>query len=72
MDDKTETAQPGATGDELITTIELSVRLKVSVGTVQNWMRAGLVPYIKLPGTKTVRFNWPDVMRKLSRQSLAA
>ena len=38
----------------------------VDVGkrTVDNWMRQGRLPFIRVG--KTVRFRWPDVLKKLS------
>jgi excisionase family DNA binding protein len=48
----------------LLTKYNLAQRLQLSVRTVDTWMRAGRLPYLKV-GEKTVRFRWPDVVEKL-------
>jgi DNA-binding CsgD family transcriptional regulator len=54
-----------ADDDELIDKRELAARLKRSVRTIDKYMAAGRLTYIKL-SPKTVRFRWNDVLRKLS------
>jgi excisionase family DNA binding protein len=52
-----------ALDDSLLTKRNLAPRLKCSVRTVDEWMRKGRLPYIKVG--KTVRFRWADVVAKL-------
>jgi excisionase family DNA binding protein len=49
----------------LLTKFEISSRLRISTRSVDEWMRKGRIPYIKIGG-KTVRFRWDDVLEKLS------
>ena len=49
--------------DEMLTKKELSVRLKITVRTVENWQRRGLLPFVKI--SKVVLFYWPDVVEHL-------
>jgi excisionase family DNA binding protein len=53
----------GAEG--LLTKFDISSRLRISTRSVDEWMRRGRIPYIKIGG-KTVRFRWDDVLEKLS------
>ncbi len=53
-----------AQDDTLLTKRALAPRLNCSVRTVDDWMRKGRLPYIKLG--KSVRFRWADVMAKLT------
>ncbi len=50
--------------DSLDTKRELAARLRRSTRTVDDWMRKGKLPYIKIG--KTVLFRWPDVLEKLN------
>jgi len=52
-----------ALDDSLITKRVLEPRLNCSVRTIDEWMRKGRLPYIKVG--KSVRFRWTDVMAKL-------
>jgi excisionase family DNA binding protein len=52
-----------AQDDTLLTKQNLAPRLKCSVRTVDEWMRRGRLPYIKVG--KAVRFRWGDVLAKL-------
>ena len=49
----------------LLTKFDISSRLRISTRSVDEWMRKGRIPYIKIGG-KTVRFRWDDVLEKLS------
>jgi hypothetical protein len=49
----------------LLTKFDISSRLRISTRSVDEWMRRGRIPYIKIGG-KTVRFRWDDVLEKLS------
>jgi len=53
-----------ALDDALLTKRALAPRLNCSVRTVDEWMRKGKLPYIKVG--KSVRFRWADVLQKLS------
>ena len=50
-------------GDEMLTKHELAAKLKVSVRCIENWQRAGHLPYIKI--ASVVLFVWPDVVTHL-------
>lgn len=50
--------------DELLTKRELAAKLKVSVRTLDDWMRRGRIVYLKIG--KTVRYRYSDVLEKLS------
>jgi len=52
-----------ASADEILEKPETAQRLKISVRTLDEWMRAGKVPFLKIG--KTVRFRWPDVLAQL-------
>ena len=55
--------------DYLLTKIDLAERLRVKPRTVDNWMKLGRLPYIKIGGGQrgTVRFSWPAVKKSLLR-----
>jgi hypothetical protein len=53
------------TGDELLTKQELAARLKKTPRCIEQWMRRGYLPYIKI--AHTVRFKWHDVLQALER-----
>ena len=55
---QTETAS-----DEILDKRELASRLKISTRTLDQWMRAGRVVFLKIG--KTVRFRWGDVLAHL-------
>ena len=50
--------------DSLDTKRELAARLRRSTRTVDDWMRKGKLPYLKIG--KTVLFRWEDVLEKLN------
>jgi hypothetical protein len=52
-------------GDELLTKQELAARLKKTPRCIEQWMRRGYLPYIKI--AHTVRFKWHDVLEALER-----
>ncbi len=51
--------------EEFMTKRQLAERLKVTVRTIENWMTAGVVPFIKVK--KVVLFQWQDVVDHLRR-----
>jgi len=50
--------------DGLLTKRGLAPRLEISTRTLDDWMRRGFVPYIKIG--KSVRFRLADVLEKLN------
>lgn len=50
-------------GDEMLTKHELAAKLKVSVRCIENWQRAGHLPFIKIGSV--VLFIWTDVVTHL-------
>lgn len=50
--------------EKLETAEEVAVRLGVEETTVRAWARKGEIPVAVRKG-KVLRFNWPDVFRKL-------
>lgn len=50
----------------LIDARELAARVQVSVRTVRNWQRDGVVPYIKI-SARLVRFHPSSVAEALTR-----
>jgi excisionase family DNA binding protein len=51
--------------DELLTKQELASRIKLSIRSVDEWMRLGRIPYLKCG--KAVRFRWSDIIAHLER-----
>jgi len=62
-----EVQTPPGEAEGFITTDELSRRLNCSVGTIQNWRKKGLLPWIASPG-RLVLFSWPDVRESMRRR----
>jgi excisionase family DNA binding protein len=52
-----------ASTDEILEKPATAERLKISTRTLDQWMRAGRVPFLKIG--KTVRFRWADVLAHL-------
>ena len=52
-----------ASADEILEKAETADRLKISTRTLDQWMRAKRVPFLKIG--KTVRFRWEDVLTHL-------
>ncbi len=46
--------------DEMLTKPELAAKLKICLRTVENWIQAGHLPYLKI--SHLVLFYWPDVV----------
>jgi hypothetical protein len=59
-----QTPQTEAAG-EFLNKQEVADRLKVTIRTVENWQRAGLLPHLKI--SNAIRFHWPDVVEHLKR-----
>ena len=49
--------------DTLLTKRELAAKLKVSVRTLDEWMRRGRISYLKIG--KSCRYRYADVLEKL-------
>lgn len=49
--------------DEFVTKKELAAKLKVTQRTIENWQRAGYLPYMKI--SSVVLFHWPEVVEHL-------
>jgi hypothetical protein len=49
--------------NEMLTKRELATKLKVTIRTIENWQRAGFLPYIKI--SSVVIFHWPEVLEHL-------
>lgn len=56
--------QAADASDGLLTKDELAPRLRRSTRTVDSWMKAGRLPYLKIG--RSVLFRWPDVLEKLN------
>lgn len=54
---------PGEGCDEMLTKRELAAKLKVTVRTIENWQRAGWLPFIKI--SSVVLFDWAEVRENL-------
>jgi excisionase family DNA binding protein len=55
--------QGGEAPDAMLTKRELAWRLKISVRTLENWQRRGVLPFVKVG--KIVLYHWPDVVAHL-------
>ncbi len=49
--------------DEMLTKKELAAKLKVTLRTIENWQRAGHLPFIKV--SSVVLFHWPEILEHL-------
>ena len=49
--------------DPMLNKRELAARMRFSVRAVDNWMKRGLIPYLKIG--RSVRFRWSEVERHL-------
>ena len=55
-------------GHKLLTKNELAMKMCVKLRTIDNWMKDGRLPYLKIG--KTVRFEYTPVMEKLKTYEL--
>jgi len=63
------TNEPGIPGSEncdLIDKSEAARRLDLSKRTLDEWMRNGRIPYLKIG--RTVRFRWESVIARLEER----
>jgi excisionase family DNA binding protein len=54
--------------DKLLTKDQLAEKMCVKRRTIDNWMKVGWLPYLKIG--KTVRFEFSSVMEKLKSYEL--
>ena len=50
--------------DGMLTKKDLAAKLRVTVRTIENWQRAGHLPFIKI--SSVVLFHWPAVLDHLN------
>ncbi|NBV24187.1 MAG: DNA-binding protein [Proteobacteria bacterium] len=55
---------PQGVDNGLLTKAQLAPRLQIKPRTLDAWMAAGLVPYLKIG--RVVRFDWPAVQARLT------
>ena len=63
----TATARPHAgraESGEFVTKKELAARLRVTVRTIENWQRAGYLPFLKI--SSVVIFYFPEIVEHLN------
>lgn len=53
---------------KLVTAEQLAEYLSLRPGTIRRWMRAGIIPCLKLSG-KVIRFDLDEVNAALHRQA---
>ena len=59
--------QPNRNQDEaLLTKRQLAPRIQKSPRTIDNWMKEGRLPFLKVG--RTVLFSWPDVLASLKER----
>jgi len=65
MNELTQNPEPaaGESHDEFVTKKELAARLKVTLRTIENWQRAGYLPYMKI--SSVVLFHYPEIVEHL-------
>lgn len=56
---------PNELNTEIIEKAECAKRISVATRTLDEWMRKGRIPYLKIG--RTVRFRWADVLDHLSK-----
>jgi len=57
-----------ARGNDFLSLEQLAEMLGVSVGTIRNWRRRGLLPTIELPGARRIIFDRQSVRDALLRR----
>lgn len=53
----------------LMTVVDLANYLNLSKATIYLWVKKGIIPAMKIEGTKTLRFDKEDVDRVLKARS---
>jgi predicted site-specific integrase-resolvase len=51
---------------------EILLLVGVSRRTLKSWRERGLIPYVKLPGSRRILFDWDSVKSALMRQQQGA
>src|SRR5262245_60059036 len=54
-------------GDGFLSFEQLLPKLPVGERSARGWTRSGILPSIKLPGSRRVLYHWPSVVRALLR-----
>jgi predicted site-specific integrase-resolvase len=47
---------------------EILPHVGVSRRTLKNWRDRGLIPFVRLPGSRLIKYHWPSVEAALLRQ----
>jgi excisionase family DNA binding protein len=55
---------PARAADPVLTKRELAARLRVTVRTIDGWMKERYLPYLKIG--RSVRFRWSEVDQQLA------
>lgn len=65
----TTTDPAGTSGGDaaLLTTAEVLQRLRISRRTLATWLTRGLVPAIRMPGSRRLLWHWPTLLHALLR-----
>ena len=66
MNELNETATIERASDGLLNKRGLAPKLQISTRTLDDWMRKGRIPFLKVG--KSVRFRLADVLQKLNEQ----
>jgi excisionase family DNA binding protein len=66
MDETNNAAALERASDGLLSKRGLAPKLQISTRTLDDWMRKGRIPFLKVG--KTVRFRLADVLQKLNEQ----
>ncbi len=63
-----EAATPADRTTDIIDEATLLERLPVSPRTLRNWRDKGLLPFIRLPGTRRLLYDWGSIHAALLRR----
>ena len=47
---------------------ELRRRLGVSRRTIFSWLTSAKIPFVRIPGSRLIRYHWPSIENFLLRQ----
>jgi predicted site-specific integrase-resolvase len=54
--------------DAFLSEIQILPHLDVSRRTLAKWRARGLIPYVRLPGSRRILYDWASVRSALLRQ----
>jgi predicted site-specific integrase-resolvase len=54
--------------DGFLSEIQILPRVGISRRTMKNWRDRGLIPFVRLPGSRLVKYHWPSVEAAILRQ----